>query len=220
MPVADMPSKLVQDQLDVWRRRQLDGPPQKGVAEFVSVSRVFASGGGRLARAVAARLDWPVFDRSLLQEMAAADRVREDLRGTLSEFDSAWLDGLVQGFEVPVRRLAETVLALARQGHAVFLGRATDMILPRDCGLRIRVAAPAEWCVRHYAHRQGVSTFAAREEFERIERARSEFTRRYFKTDPHEPVRFDLTMNMERFTIEQGVDVILAALRAKGIGRV
>lgn len=220
MSIAHMPSKLVQDQLSAWKARRPVATAGRDVADFVSVSRVFASGGGMLARALAQRLEWAIFDRTMLQEMAAADQVREELREPLSEFDTAWLDGLVHSFEHPVRRLAEVVLALARRGNAVFLGRAADIILPRASGLRIRVAAAAEWCVRHYATRQGVTMTEAREEFERIERARSEFTRRYFRTDPYEPVRYDLTFNMERFTTDQAVDVILAAMRAKGVSGV
>lgn len=227
LPVA----RLVERQLRNWEfaRQQRDGgpAPRAGqVMDFLTISRSVGVPGDKIAAAIHKELDWPMFHRELLQAMAGDDKCRRRLYDAMDERDLGWLEEFVRAMSFSdnakddyFHRLTETVLSLARKGHAIFLGRAADLILPREMGLRVRITASRAYCIRQYAKAKGVSLKQARREVERVERERSVFIRRHFRVDAAEPTRHDLIINLEYITLNQAVDLILTLMRSKGIAR-
>jgi cytidylate kinase len=114
-------------------------------------------------------------------------------------------------------KLTRTVLSLARQGHAIFLGRGIDLILPPTVGFRVRLVAPLEKCVERYAKLFQLTPEQARGEVIRLEQQRSEFVRHHFGIGAAEPTRNDLVINMARWTSAQAVELILSARRILGV---
>jgi cytidylate kinase len=223
-------TKVVEKQMRNWELARIQRPrPQPDqtppeVAAFVAFSRTLASGGSQVATLLGERLGWPVFDREILQAMAGDDRVRTQLYEQLDEHDVSWLEAtarwLIQGElrkDDYFHRLTETVLALARQGHAVFLGRGADLVLPRDRGLRVRVTAALERRAEQLAARSRMSPALALAEVERVDRERVEFRRNHFGPAANEVCRHDLVLNLDRFTHEQAVELILMAMRQRGL---
>lgn len=223
-------SKVVEKQMRNWElARSQQVPAQPGaaappVAEFVSISRSVASGGSEVARLLGQRLDWPVFDREILQAMAGDDQVRARLYESMDEREQSWLESALRWIiagefreDTYFYRLNETILALARRGHAVFLGRASDLILPREYGIRVRITASLERRAAALAARTGMSEALARAEVEQTDADRADFRRRHFGKTANDPTRFDLALNMDHFTPEQAVEVILAAMRQRGL---
>jgi len=223
-------SKVVEKQMRNWElARAQRVPAQPGtapppVAEFVSISRSVGSGGSEVAHRLGERLGWPVFDREILQAMAGDDQVRARLYEAMDEREQSWLESALRWIiagefreDTYFYRLNETVLALARRGRAVFLGRASDLILPRDCGLRVRITASLERRAATLAARSGMSETLARAEVEQTDADRAEFRRRHFGKNANDPTRFDLTVNMDRFTPPQAVEIILTALAQRGL---
>jgi len=221
--------KLVEKQMRNWeicRAQQLEPrqtAPTRQVEDFVTISRMVGSGGRKLAAQLGERLGWPVFDREVLQVMAGDDRVRARLYESLDERDLGWLEDtlrwLIEGEfrkEDYFHRLTETILALARRGHAVFLGRGADLMLPRDRGLRVCLVASEEYCAGQFARRTGVSETLARAELQRIHREREEFLRHYFGKRAQDPGRYDVSINMERLTHAEAIELICLALRRCG----
>ncbi|HUU94413.1 MAG TPA: cytidylate kinase-like family protein [Phycisphaerae bacterium] len=226
--------RLVEAQMRNWellaraqRATGEEGPPpdtSKEVQEFVSISRAVGAGGYQLASLLGERLGWPVFDKQILQAMAGDDQVRARLYETMDERDEGWLESimrwLIQGEfrrEDYFRRLSETVLALARQSHVVFLGRGTGLILPQECGLRIRIIAPDEHRLKTFAERRQMDRKAAAHEMQRVGRERAEFIRRYFGRDTDDLLRFDLILNSGRIPLPAAVDLIIYVLRQRGV---
>ena len=225
-------SRLVEKQMRNWElaRHARHAKPKAvsaqmpPVRDFVAISRTVASGGRKVAVLVGNRLGWPVFDREILQAMAGDDRVRAQLYEHMDERDESWLeDALHWVIEGELRkdnyfcRLTETVLALARKGPAIFLGRAADLVLPRDHGLRVRVIAPLEQRVQTFATLTNTTPAIARPEVERIDEQRVDFRRHHFGPHANEDTRHDLLINLGSFTTEQAVELITAALRIRGL---
>jgi cytidylate kinase len=222
-------NKLVEKQLRNWELARAQQPAPTAVTpmavrQFVTISRTVRSGGSKVAALLGEKLGWPVFDREILQTMAGDDRVRAQLYEQMDERDESWLeDALHWVIEGELRkddyfcRLTETVLALARKGPAVFLGRAADLILPRDHGLRVRVIAPLEQRVQTFALDTNTTAALARPEVERIDEQRIEFRRHHFGPHANDDTRHDLLVNLGSFTTEQAVELIIAALRIRGL---
>ena len=224
--------KLVERQMRNWElaRSQRATPPpaeRPEVEPFVAVSRAVGSvgpAGADIPATLGERLGWPVFDKEILQAMADDDRIRQQLYASMDERDLGWFEeslrALMHGEFTKndyFHRLTRTVLAIARQGSTVFVGRAADLILPRHRGLCVRLTVSGEQCVRNYAEQHKISPDQARAEVQRIETERAEFVQRHFKVDAADQNRHDLIVNLEQFTPDQAVELILTALKMRGI---
>lgn len=224
-------ARLVEKQMRNWelaRQQRLENNraarQQQEVADFVTVSRAIGSTGAEAARRLAERLGWPCFDKELLQHMAGDDRLRTRLYEDMDERDTNWLESALRWVlhgefrqEDYFHRLTETVLALARQGPAIFLGRGVDLILPPERGLRVRFLAPEEDRVAELARRYQCDEKAARERIEAIEREQADYLRRYFRVAADDPTRFDLLINLGRMSHADAVELIVAALKRRGV---
>lgn len=221
--------RIVERQMRNWEisRQQVGDTActtERPVQEFIAISRAVGLPGGEVAALLNLRLGWPTFDREILQAMAGSDELRRELYEALDERDLNWLETILQGMAFgPVRRddyyqrLCESILGLARKGHAVFIGRAADLILPQGVGLRVRITATRDFCIRSYANERGLTYEKAVREVEEIEHERARFIRHHFHIEASEQSRHDLILNMERFTAHQVADVIMATLRARGV---
>ena len=223
-------AKIVEKQMRNWelsRSQRHEPKPTESareVEDFVTISRMVGAGGRQTAMQLGERLDWPVFDREILQTMAGDDQVRTRLYEWLDERDLGWIEDtlrwLLEGEfrkDDYFRRLSETVLAIARQGRAIFLGRGADLLLPRERGLRVHLVASREVCVHRLAQRNKISDALASAEVDRIQRERTDFVRGQFGTTAAEITRHDLMLNTERFTTPEVVELICHSLRVRGV---
>lgn len=221
--------KLAERQVRNWElaRAQQTGRtarPGATVFDFVTVANNIGGGGGELAAQLAKRLHWPLFDRDILTEMAGNDELRSRLYKAMDERDLNWFESVLRSFmhsdlkrEDYFHRLTETILCLARKGPAVFVGRASDLILPNNKGLRVKVVASLGYRTANFARANGLTLKAAAKEMAVIEQARGRFIRKHFHREIDDPARFDLLINVERVSSREAIDLILALLKARKI---
>jgi cytidylate kinase len=220
--------RLVERQLRNWElaRAQRFAKPRDPheVCAFVAISRQVGAGGSEIAHLLAERIKWPLFDKELLHAMAGDDQVRERLYERMDERDTTWIEQamewVLRGRFLPqdyFPDLVQCVLALARGSHAVFLGRAADLILPRNQGLRVRVVAPLDQRVRRFGEREHTDDERAREELARIDQERADFIQRHFHRDIDDPTRCDLMINSAHLSVAEAGELILALLQKRRI---
>ena len=215
-------AKQLDKQILAWetaRGQRLATPVSQrpAVEDFVSISRQVGVGGLEIADLLGKKLGWAVFDQELLRRMAGDDAVRERIYASMDERDVGWFEETVRSLTDPkfvrndyFHRLTQTVLTIARQGHAVFLGRGAGLVLPEDAGFRVRIVAPLEIRLAGFVKRTGLSTNAAKGEMARVEHDRNEFVSTHFHKNVEDPLLYDLTLNVARLTPAQAVEVILA----------
>lgn len=230
MPISDPGlAVLVERQMRNWelaRSQRLATPDHRRqeVEDFICVSRMVGLDARPVSGVLGQRLGWPVFGREILDAMAGDDTIRRQIYASMDERDLSWWERVIR----PViqsefvrddyfHRLCDTLLTLARQAPAVFQGRGADLVLSADRGFRVRLVASLETRIRSHAGQRGVGQERARQEISEIERERSEFFRHHFRIDPTDPVRHDLAINLDRFTAEQAVELILIARAKRGL---
>ncbi|MBN2560860.1 MAG: cytidylate kinase family protein [Phycisphaerae bacterium] len=228
-PISRELSQLVEKQLRNWEiaQAQKSAVPvseERPVADFIAISRAVGLPARKVATLLHDRLGWVLFDKQILQAMAGNDDYRRRLYNNLDGRDIGWLEGFMRGLTLGrldkddyFRRLTSTVLSIARQGHAIFVGRATHLFLPRDIGLRVRLTAPRAFCLESYARLKGLPVEKVAREVEQIEEERERFVRNHFHVGLADETVQDLVVNMERFSVEATVDLIMSALRARGV---
>lgn len=216
-------ARLVERQMRNWElaRDQRPGSEEatrSRVEDFVCVSRQVGTEGEGVAQALGSRLGWPVFDREILDAMAGDDAVRRQVYESMDERDLTWweetLRSLMQSEFVRndyFKRLSETLLSLARQGHCVFLGRGADLLLPADTGFRIRLVAPLASRIENVATTHELTRTEAEQWLDRVEAERRRFFRKHFGVEAEDPVRYDMTINLSRIAAAEAVDMVLSA---------
>jgi len=219
-------SQVVERQMRNWelaKNQRLQTPSRRNeVEDFICVSRMVGAGGSDVAAMLGQRLGWPVFDRQILDVMAGDDQLRRQIYVSMDERDLTWFEDAMRTFTDTsfikndyFHQVTRTVLSLARQGRAVFLGRGANLILPRALGLRVRLVASVETRAKNFAERHALSLKRASAEVEKLEKERVKFVRHHFDADTNDSTRYDLTINVDHFPPARAVDLILGARQSE-----
>jgi cytidylate kinase len=211
-----------------WQERRRDMPASNAssltafspTAFTIAVSRETGTYGAAIAREVANRLGWPLYDRELLQRIADDMGVRGTLLESVDERQVGWVSECLGSlFAVPgvnqfayVRQLVETLLSLAVHGKCVIVGRGASVVLPRATTLRVRLIAPLDYRIDAVQREQSITFKEAAARVESTDRERNRFVRDHFQTDPLDPANYDLILNAARFSAGECADLVIAAL--------
>lgn len=187
----------------------------------IAISRESGAGGGAVACEVGRILDWPVYDRELLEHIAEETGLRSELLESLDEKRSHWLTEVFESWSqaAPMsgagyaQHMARTILALASHGHCVIVGRGSTVIIPANVSLRVRLVASLDDRTERICKRLGVSKVEAIEHVRFHDAHRDGFVKDYFQRKVGDPHDYDLTINTSRFTVEQSATLIIDALR-------
>jgi cytidylate kinase len=198
------------------------------VYPYIALSREAQSGAGRIARLLADRLHWPLFDKEILDHMAADDGVRHRMYSLMDENKQDWLDEILRPLALGAetlrndyfRRLRAAVGTIAAHESTVFLGRGAGYLLPPERGLHVRLVASRRVRAARLARQADLSESAAAEKLDRVDQERSRFLAAHFMADPCQPARFDLVLNTDQFSDEAVADLIASALSLKLDGAV
>jgi cytidylate kinase len=210
---------LVEEQARRWElsRRQR---PEKAPRPVITVGRQHGAGGEELAHRLAAELGFDLFDREIIQRIAASSHLSERVVSSLDEKNRAlltdWLSGVAsQSYLSPAEyryHLTRVVGAIAHQGGAVILGRASHLILGEGRALRVLVVAPLEHRVRNVMEQEGLSERDARRRIVVVEAELRAYLMQHFHGDFSEPTDFDLVVNTAALGVEGTCKVVRTAL--------
>lgn len=227
------PSELVEQQILRWQaaqraRRaaaQASGTPSERASPppAVTVSREAWSQGTELAKRVAERLGFDLWDQELVHRVAEQagvsramlEAIDEHRRGVIENLIGAVLHGEMLSEREYVAQLLAVIHAVAEHGRAVIVGRGAQFVLAPASVLRVRVVCPVEVRTENLARASGRGAAAAREEIARIDRERATFVRSAFDRDVADTAAYDLVVNTGWVSLDRGVDLVAAAYRAK-----
>ena len=222
-------ARAIEQHMRNWQLTQATEPdplaydPRK-VANFVTISEDVGAGGGDVGELLGKELNWPVFDKQILNVMACEDEQRTRVYSSLDERDPGWCEETFRSLMQTefrkndyFQRLTDALFCITRDGPAVFIGRGADLILPSSKGLRVRVVASLDHRIHSFAERNGIGFNEAAKQVNRISRDRRNFIGKCFNIRDDELTRFDLLLNVERFSFAQTVETILSALKLRGI---
>jgi hypothetical protein len=178
------------------------------MVNIVTIEREYGCGGGDIAKLVANRLGWKLWDQRLTEEIArlancpkAVVEAREERNDPLYyRLFKSFLRGSYEGsINAPKLNLvdSETILKTTRRvvehaaekGNCVIVGRGSQQFLKnRPNTLRIFLYAPREDKVRRLLGR-GKSEKDAEELVDTVDRERADFIQKYFNSEwPDRPI--------------------------------
>ncbi len=193
---------------------------------FITISRMRGSLGDAVARDLADRLGWQVFDREIVDHIAQHSHVRQSLVEQLDERAQNLIHESVQRFltmaagasfgaEEYREALLKTIAYLAARGDAILVGRGANFALRGEKGgLHVRIIASPEVRARRLMERWGVSLAKARQRMEQMDMERRSFVKHLFKQDIADPHPYDVVFNTDNLTARQVADSLMVALGA------
>ncbi|HYT88680.1 MAG TPA: cytidylate kinase-like family protein [Gemmataceae bacterium] len=201
-----------------WQAQPRAG--QRATAFTIALSREAGTPGTSVARALGARLGWPVYDHELLERIAQETGLRVNLLQSVDERQKGWLTEATEAFaSLPkvsesgfVRHVIETVLSLGTHGRCVIVGRGSFYILPAATTLRVRLVGDLEDRITVAAARLGVSRKEAAQWVEQTERDRLRFIKDHFLKDAADPRHYDLVLSTSRWSVAESAELIVQAL--------
>jgi cytidylate kinase len=186
------------------------------VRPVVTVSRQFGSGGTEIAHAVARRLDYPVFDREIIEAVSRESGVQEAILNALDERTRSgieqWMDGVLHQSILSanefVTALGRTLITLSRMGSAVIVGRGANFLLEHEPSLHVRVVASEMSRIENVSRTLELSREAATEKVHTVDRERRRFVEKYLHRDIEDATAYDLVLNTDRLPQERCVDLV------------
>lgn len=207
-------------------------PPAK-VDPFVTISRQVGAGAWPLAQKLADALSeafpdeqrWTVWDRELVEKVAADHHLARRLVEAFEEQDRSWLADFFAAMgsadaghytdEMRVYRdVASTARALAQTGRVVLVGRGSVFITHQmPGGVHVRLVAPLQNRVAHMAETLKVSHDEAARHVRELTKRREQFYHRFWPKDPLTPELFHLTINTGVVSADAAVAMIREVVR-------
>ena len=222
--------QIIAKQIRQWHLHQelmkLDDTEETGLPRpVITISREMGSGGMDLAKSLSRRLDFQIHGKSLIDQIARdkglEHKVVEQLDERIRSEVDLWVRGLLNRrlfsqneYHVSIAKVVKT---LAAHGGAIILGRGAHVILGGDNCLRVRVVAPLETRVARVKNVEDVSGEKARKMIVTSDTDRAEFHKKLYDVVPNDPCQYDLVINTERLPGGRAINLVLAAMEARGL---
>ncbi|GCE19102.1 cytidylate kinase-like family protein [Dictyobacter kobayashii] len=201
----------------------------------VTISREYGSGGGEIARRLAAKLQWQLIDHDFVVRIAQTLGVSEHevelqdeysqsvmarILSSMRAVDPALLVDATSGQATTEegyhQALVSVVEAVAREGHVVIVGRGAQKILERQRDvLHVRIVAPLEKRITYVVQRENLDRDAARNRILQKDRHRERYLQNYYHVNSSEPHLYDLVLNTGIIDMDSCADIISLALERK-----
>lgn len=182
-----------------------------------------ASGSGEeLADAVAQSLGCGCISREVLIDTSLRYGIPEAKLNEVVEKGAHWWSRFVENLQ-PYRvalQAAFCEIALTEANGLVYHGHLGHELLPGfKHVLKVLLTAPMEMRIEQVRARNQLSEPAARRFIEEIDRARSRRLIAMFGVDWRDPSRFDLTINLNRISLDAGVEAGFRGFRSRLSGQ-
>jgi cytidylate kinase len=198
----------------------------------ITIEREYGSGGANIAKQIAHRLQWKLWDEEITAEIARTANVDLEVTRRCDErvdtllyrlfkayargsYERALSFSESQSFDTDcmVAMLHKVVEDVASRGNCVIVGRGSPYILRnRPDAFHVFIYAPSEEKIRRLKS-IGKSDKEAMQLVEEVDRDRGDFIRHYFKKEwPHRPL-YNMMIN-SKFGDEFVVESVLSDVKA------
>lgn len=219
---------LIDRQIRKWEiekkaRDEQEAHKEKELLPIITVSRQRGSSGSYLARRLAEELDYQLVHKQIIDIICSNSGYRKRIIEALDEKTKSqlelWVEGLFQGQYIDAsdyfKYLYHTVVAIAKHGGIVLIGRGGNLIATLQTGFHIRVVAPERRRVKNIMKYAFVDEQTATEAIKDSDEERSNFIKSNFNHDINDPHYYDLVINTGLIDVEDAVKIATEGLRAK-----
>jgi cytidylate kinase len=184
---------------------------------FITFSRKMGTNGTEIARRVAEKMGYIFYDTEAIENAAREMGFLKNFKEIDEKPPSLFQRLFSHKPAIELDRLTSVIYELAKKGNAVFLGRGSQILLKSfTCALHIRVTASIERRVQNLIGR-GFTREGALKAIERSDHERSTFIKFAFGVDWENADLYDLVLNMDKLSVNLGVNTVLGLARSEEI---
>jgi cytidylate kinase len=175
---------------------------------IITISRLTGSGGREIATAAAQALNFQFIDRNTVDvvidqqfpvQTEELSRIKKDQR-------------------VYQEMLRSAIAEVASAHNVVILGSGAQFLFARlAASLHVQIVAPVPYRTARVMRLANVSRTKAEEIIETRDREKETFLKTLYNKDWRDPAHYDLVLNIDNFSNEVAVEIIVRAAQAKGI---
>jgi cytidylate kinase len=190
----------------------------------IVISRDPGSGGQIVAKKLAKKLGWQLFDKTLMKKLSEELGIPEDEVVNVDEHGRSWISDLFHSVFNPhyvsdtryITHLKKLLSHAAKSNDLVIIGHGAGYILPADKCLRVRITAPFTTRVDNtYQYENFATRQEASQWVEKVSRQYVQFIRQYFGKNPHNPWDYDLVISTNHYSLDQVADLVIKAYLTK-----
>ena len=190
---------------------------------MIAISREYGSGGHRIAEELAKKLNLPLYDRNLLDEIAEKKVYNKQYLEHFDEsvqnpFTKRTVRGISNSHEDDVAQIQFQFLReKAESGESfVVVGRCSDYILkPYEGLVSIFVSADMEFKIRRVEEHRGQDRKTAIKTIRKHEKARKFYHNTYCETRWGSLKGYDLCINSGKLGVDQTIDILQKYVEAR-----
>ncbi len=175
---------------------------------IITISRLTGSGGREIATAVAEALNFQLIDRNAMDVVIGQQfPVRTEQLSRIKK-DRRVYDEMVRS----------AIAEVAATHHVVILGSGAQFLFARlAASLHVQIVAPLPYRIARVMRLGQVDRAAAEKIICDRDKEKETFIHALYAKDWRDPAHYDLVLNIDRFSNEVAVEIIIKAAYAKGI---
>jgi cytidylate kinase len=175
---------------------------------IITISRLTGSGGREIATATAQALNFQLIDRD------AMDSVVDQQFPVRTE----QLSRIKKDRKVYQEMVRSAVAETAAAHNLVVLGSGAQFLFVHvAASLRVQIVAPLPYRIARVMRLGAVDRATAERMIEERDREKETFIRTLYGEDWRDPAHYDLVLNIDQFSNDMAVEIIVKAAQAKGI---
>jgi cytidylate kinase len=222
----DIVARISERQMRLRNALQRAEQVKDSACHFLTITGDEGTLGDEIARELAQRLGWRVYDKEIVNDIANNNHVREEMVRRLDEraqgmiYDTIFrllrmAEGIPFGEVEYHESLMKTLAAIAAHGRAVLVGRGANFALQwSDHGLHIRTTGSSEVRIQRLSKIWNVPRETARHRMMEIDADRRAFVRQHYKQDFDDLRFYNIDFNTDHLTVGQVVDSVLSLLKS------
>jgi cytidylate kinase len=200
---------------------------------MLTLSHQYGSGGSRVARDLGRRLNWAVWEKEIVRQIASQYKVSEEYIEAKDERVDSFIERMVglfgmggfeSAYEIPpplwltdaqlVRMTRGIIEDVARDGRAIIVGRAGNHILAgRSDVLHVFLFAPLPVRIERVVQTEGLSRTEAERRIAGMDRLRADYVHTFYHADWRDPGHYHLLIDSGVWGEEGTTDLIAWTLQ-------
>lgn len=186
---------------------------------FVTIANEAGDRGLQIANCLAQRLNWDLLSGEVADLIANQHGMCHADVDATGDRCYRWLEAVFNRYidahnpddSAYIPSLKRILTLAALHGNVVLIGRGAQFVLPRDCGLSVRIVAPSESNARATAMQIGMLAYQSQTQDSAPNQNPWSEGRRIFNRDNSIGDRYDIVVNAEKFVVAELVNLIADA---------
>lgn len=187
----------------------------------ITISREPGALGEELAARVAGQLGFVLVDKARLAQLWNEIDLDDASLGSVDEAIPSGEREMDSETDASIKLLPDLIVQLAEEHDLVVIGRGAQVLFRNRPGaFHVRVIGSRHFRVQNLQAQEGISAREARQRLKELENQRIRYLRFLYRANWKDPCLYDLALRMDRLSIEQAKNLILAAIEETKICQV